>query len=316
MKLSFVIPCYRSEKTIRGVVDEIREVVSQKSEYTYEIITVNDGSPDNVMDVIEQLCQEDENIFGVNLMKNFGQQNARMAGLNIATGDIVVCLDDDGQCPVDKLWDLIAPLLSGQDCAIAKYPHKQQSGFKNFGSRINSMTTHWLLDMPKDLEMSNFFAFKQIVCRGLIQYKNPYPFSSGLILRVTTKIVNIVMEERERISGSTGYTLKKLLALWANGLTSFSVKPLRIADFLGMICAMIGCTYGLYTVIQKILNPAMQAGYASTIAIILFIGGCLMILLGLIGEYVGRIFICLNQCPQFIVREVINQNMKGVDDES
>lgn len=303
MKISFVIPCYRSEKTIEAVIEEIEQVVAYKSEYAYEIILVNDCSPDNLLSVLHEITERKRNVRVVNFMRNFGQQSAIMAGLNRATGDYIVGLDDDGQCPMEHLWDLLEPLAQGHDMSIAKYPRKEQSNFKNFGSKVNSIMTHVLLEMPKDIEMSNFYAITSNLCQEIIKYRNAYPYLTGLVFRATKDVVNVPMLERKRVTGTTGYTFSKLLSVWMNGFTNFSVKPLRIAAIFGLICAMIGFVFGSVTVVRKLVNPEILAGYASIVAAIFFVGGILMILLGLIGEYIGRIFICINQSPQYTIRE-------------
>ncbi len=307
--LSFVIPCYRSQYTISDVVSEIIRKCSERKDFDYEIICVNDGSPDNVWNVIRDYAKDDNRVIGINLNRNFSQSNAQMAGLGYANGDIIVCLDDDGQCPIDRLWDLIAPIERDEgDMTFAKYPQKKQSLFKNFGSRINQYTTHFLLDLPKDVETSNFWAINRLLCSQIVQYTNPFPFITGIVCNATKRIINVPMEERERVSGTTGYTFKKLLHLWMNGFTNFSVVPLRVASFLGVICSMIGFIAGLISVIRKIVSPDILTGYTSIIATVLFVGGIIMLLLGMIGEYVGRIFICINKTPQYVIREVINGN--------
>ena len=308
-KISFVIPCYRSEKTIRAVVDELCSVVSARAELDYEIIMVNDGSPDNVWCEIEKLCEENAHCKGICLFRNFGQINAQMAGLNHASGDAVVFLDDDGQCPADQLFRLLQPLEEGRDVSVARYPKKKQSLFKNFGSYVNRWMARWLLELPAGFVMSNFFAVSKSVAEEICNYKNPYPYFTGLIFRVTRNIASVEMEERERASGTTGYTLKKLLALWMNGFTNFSIKPLRLASFTGMGAAAGGFIWGFVTVLRKLLGHDIPMGYSSLIACILFIGGLIMLMLGLIGEYVGRIFLCLNNTPQYIVRE--RRNLDG-----
>lgn len=306
MKISFIIPCYRSENTIEAVIKEITVKMQERVEFDYEIITVNDCSPDNVWKKLCDLTKEFKHLKAINLNRNYGQESARLAGLKMATGNYAVCLDDDGQCPMDYLWDLLSPLEMGAaDMVVAKYPHKKQSWFKNFGSKINHFMTHQLLDMPAGLEMSNFFAMNKILYKSILEYKNPYPFITGLVCNVTQNIVNVPMEERERFDGTTGYTFKKLLGLWMNGFTNFSIVPLRIADLLGIICAFVGFAFGLISIVRKIVFPEILLGYTSLIASIFFVGGILMLLLGMIGEYIGRIFICINNVPQYVVKETI-----------
>ena len=305
-KISFVIPCYRSENTIMSVVDEIREKVGEKAEYDYEVITVNDCSPDNVWSVLVKEAETDRKVKPISFSKNMGQVNAIMAGLRHSSGDSVVVLDDDGQCPMNNLWELIEPLNNGQDVSIAAYNTRKQSAFKDFGTWFNETMTHIVLKRPKDLQFTNFMALKKNIVNEIVKYENPYPYMTGLILRTTNKIVNVPMEERSRLEGGTTYSLGKLISLWLNGMTAFSVLPLRIATFFGSFCAIIGFIFGLVTIIRKFVNPNIAAGYSSTISIILFVGGVIMVMLGMIGEYVGRIYISINNSPQYTISEKIN----------
>ncbi len=306
-KISFCIPCYRSSKTIIPVIEEIIEVTkNKKDEYDIEIIAVVDGSPDNVFDVLKNYASKNKFVKVVDFSKNFSQANARMASLRYATGDYYVCLDDDGQCPMDQVWELIQPLLDGYDVSIADYPVKKQSIFKNFGSFVNKKMIHTLMDVPKNFTMSNFFALKKFVVKNILKYENPYPYLTGLIICTTNNICHVKMEERERAFGSTGYTFVKLLSLWLNGFTAFSVKPLRISSLIGVICAIVGFIFGIVTVIRKLVIQNISVGWSSTVAIILFIGGLIMLMLGMIGEYIGRIYISINDSPQYVVRETVN----------
>ncbi len=304
--ISFVIPCYGSEKTIEFVCNEIREVISQKEEYDYEIIAVNDCSPDNVWSVLNELAGKDRKIKCIGLAKNMNRPGAVMAGLNNVNGEYVVVMDDDGQCPMDRFWDLLAPLYDGFDVSMADYPSRKQSAFKDFGTWVNKKMTEFVLDRPKDLQFTNFMVMRRYIVDEIIKYRNPYPYMTGLILRTTRRITCVPMEERERYSGNSGFSFKKLLGLWLNGLTAFSIKPLRLASFIGLLTAAIGFIYGIYVVIAKLSNPDISAGYSSIMAVLLFTGGMIMVLLGLIGEYVGRIYISINDSPQYVIRDLIN----------
>ena len=304
-KLSFVIPCYRSVPTIGKVVKEIQDTMQSLTQYTYEIILVNDCSPDDTFAVIASLCKENENICGVDLAKNFGQHGALMAGFHQVTGDILVCLDDDGQTPADEVGKLLAEIENGQDVVYASYEHKKHSLFRNFGSWMNEKMAQFLLGKPKELFVSSYFAARRFIVDEMLRYENAYPYVIGLVLRSTKRIVNVPVQHREREIGTSGYTLGKLLGLWFNGFTAFSTKPLRIATFSGSIFAVMGFAYGIYTIVKKFVNPAVPLGFSSTMAAIMFIGGMLMIMLGLIGEYIGRMYICMNSAPQFVVRDLI-----------
>lgn len=303
--LSFVIPCYGSEKTIGFVINEIEEVVSQRSDYDYEIICVNDRSPDNVLDVLKEIVKTHKKVRVADLAKNFGKHSAVMAGLSMTTGDYIVSLDDDGQCPMDRLWDLIDPLVNDEaDMTMAKYPKKKQSALKNFGSHVNSLMSRTLINKPAKLQFSNFFVMKSYMVQEILKYDNPYPYLEGLILRTTKNILSVEMEERDRFAGKGNFTLLKSLSLWINGFTAFSVVPLRISSLIGMICAVIGFVYGLIVIIRKIILPGISVGWSSTVAIMLFIGGLIMLMLGMIGEYIGRIYISINNSPQYVIRQI------------
>lgn len=305
-KISFVIPCYRSEHTLPHVVAEINEKMKSMGEYEYDIFLVNDCSPDDTIGTIRQLCRQQDNIKGIDFARNFGQHSALMAGLRHSDGDYVVCLDDDGQTPADEVDKLIDKLEEGYDAVYAKYEHKQHSAFRNLGSKINERMTRVMLGKPADLYISSYFAVKRFVVEDMIRYENSYPYVIGLVLRATRNITNVAVNHREREEGSSGYTFKKLFGLWFNGFTAFSVKPLRIATGIGGFSAAVGFLYGIYTIIKRLVNPDVPMGFSSTMSAIVFFGGMIMLMLGLIGEYIGRIYISLNNSPQYVIREKIN----------
>ena len=304
-KVSFVIPCYRSALTIEKVVNEIQSAMDKLQKYSFEIILVNDCSPDDTFEVITKLCEENNNICGVNLAKNFGQHAALMAGFHQVTGDILVCLDDDGQTPADEVGKLLAEIEAGQDVVYASYDHKKHSMFRNFGSWVNEKMLQFLLGKPKELYVSSYFAARRFIVDEMLRYENAYPYVIGLVLRSTKKIVNVSVSHREREIGTSGYTLGKLLGLWFNGFTAFSTKPLRIATASGTVFAGLGFLYALYTIIKKFVNPAVPMGFSSIMSAILIIGGLILLVLGLVGEYIGRMYICMNSAPQFVVRDFI-----------
>lgn len=309
-KVSFVIPCYRSEHTVGHVVTEICETMKGLNQYDFEIILVNDCSPDGTWAVIRRLCQEDGRIRGINFARNFGQHAALMAGLRQSEGEYTVCLDDDGQTPADEVGKLLEKLEGGYDAVYASYAHKRHSLFRNLGSRVNELMTRIMLEKPRELYISSYFAVRRFVVEDMVRYENSYPYVIGLVLRATKNITNVEVNHREREEGSSGYTLKKLLGLWFNGFTAFSVKPLRIATGIGCLSAAVGFLYGLYTIVKRLINPEVPMGFSSTMAAIVFFGGMIMIMLGMIGEYVGRIYISLNNSPQYVIRERINAKEK------
>ena len=305
--VSFVIPCYRSEQTIGKVVAEINNTMESMAQYRHEIILVNDASPDNTFRAIEELCRQHKNICGVNLAKNFGQHGALMAGFGHARGEIVVCLDDDGQTPADEVGKLLDGIEARADVVYARYQHKQHSGFRNLGSKVNELMTRVMLGKPKELYISSYFAVRRFVADEILRYGNPFPYVIGLVLRATKNIINVDVNHRERMSGTSGYTLGKLLGLWFNGFTAFSVKPLRIATVIGVVSACGGFLYGIYTIIKRLIMPGVPIGFSALMAALVFFCGIILLMLGIIGEYLGRIYISLNNSPQYVIRESIDE---------
>lgn len=306
MKISYVIPCYRSMNTLEAVVAEIKEAMGKMKQHTYEIVLINDCSPDDTISTIRKLCKENDNIIGLDMAKNFGQHAALMAGFRHVTGDVVVCLDDDGQTPANEVDKLLAKIEEGYDVVYAKYEEKKHSAFRNLGSWMNKVMTEVLLGKPKDLYVSSYFAARRYVIDEMTKYTNAFPYVIGLVLRTTNRICNVSVNHREREIGTSGYSIAKLLALWINGFTAFSVKPLRIATFGGVVVAMMGFLYTIYIIVNKFINPAVPMGWSSTMALILIIGGLILAVLGMIGEYIGRIYICMNNSPQYVIREKMN----------
>ncbi len=306
--LSFVIPCYRSEHTISDVIDRIIATVNSDERYDYEIICVNDCSPDSTIHVLTEAAEKNQHITVVDLMRNFGQHAALMAGFGFVNGDIVICLDDDGQTMPEEVFKLIDKLNEGFDVVSAKYPVKKESLFRRLGSWTAVKVSEQMVGKPKGVLLNSYFVMRRIVLDEILKYPNPYPNIQGLFLRVTRKIGNVEIEHQERKIGKSGYNFIKLLSLWMNGFTSFSEKPLRISSFLGFFCFFGGIIFGTIVVIRKLLNPEIMLGYSSIMAVMLFMFGIILLMLGLMGEYIGRIYICINKAPQYVVRSVKNQH--------
>ena len=270
----------------------------------YEIVWVNDCSPDNVWSVIEKLAETEKNVIGVNLAKNFGQHSALMAGYGKCSGEYVVSLDDDGQAPLDSLNDLITKLEEGYDVVYAYYREVKQNLFRRFGSWMAGKMGEMMLDPPKDMKGSSFYIARNFVIREMCNYRNAFPYLVGLVLRITRKIAWVETNHRARLEGASGYSFARLLGLWLNGFTAFSVKPLRASTFLGFFFAFLGFAFSILVIVRRLLGLTTVDGWSTIIALILIIGGCILMMLGLIGEYIGRIYICINDSPQYVIKEV------------
>lgn len=304
--VSVAIPCYKSALTIPTVVNDIRSAIAQRDGYDYQIVLVNDYPDDNTFEVISQLCREDPKIIGVNLSRNFGQTTAKMAALPYVTGDVLVYMDDDGQHPADQIYLLVDKVLDGYDMVYARFPHKKHSLFKRFTSWLNAKVLEFNGTKPKDIVISSYHAMSRTAVDALKKYKSPFPSMAGYLFHVVRRYANVDMEHQERLAGHSNYTLGKMLKLWLTGFTNFSTMPLRLSAFVGGGCAAIGFITGAIVVIRKLINPAIAAGYTSSIALQLFIGGMIMMILGLCGEYIGRIYMTVSNMPQYEIRESLN----------
>lgn len=300
--ISFVIPCYNSALTIRGVVEEILELHNSHENDDYEIILVNDASPDNVWSEIVKLCEEYPCVRGFELAKNSGQHAALLAGYKYSKGDIVVSLDDDGQIAVEDTYTIIDRLEEGFDVVYGKYKVKKHSPIRNLGSRLAGWLGVHLLGVPKNVGGSSFYAAKRFIIDEMCKYQNSYVYLTGLVFRSTQNVDSVFVNHRAREVGKSNYNFIKLLSLWINGATTFSVKPLRISTFLGLISAFAGLVFTIVLIIRKLINPEMVAGWSSIMCVTLIMSGIILLLLGVVGEYVGRIYMSENHAPQYVIR--------------
>ncbi len=307
MLVSFAIPCYKSSKTITSVVSEIKKVVLSKSGYDYEIVLVNDYPFDSTFDVIRDLCKVDKKIIGVNLSKNYGQTSAKMAAINFCSGDVLIYLDDDGQHPIDCIFQLIDKINEGYDAVYGYFPSKKHSKFKQITSNLNSKLLEINGSKPKGVHISSFYALSKFAVESYKEYKSPFPSMGGFLNSIAGRSTDIELPHRERLYGSSNYNLKKLLKLWFTGFTNFSIVPLRFIAILGFIISIIGFITGMVIVAEKFILSNVSAGYTSIIAVVLFLGGLILFGLGFIGEYIGRIYMTVSNLQQYKIREVINK---------
>lgn len=316
-KLSYVIPVYNSKYTLEELTDRIKKTVSgMKNDFLYEIILVNDHSRDDSLLVCRRLCRNNKNIKLVNLSKNFGQQNALMAGFKFVTGDLIICLDDDLQNPPEESVRLINKLEEkNYDVVFADYPKKKESFLRLIGSSLNDRMASSLVSKPKELNFNSYFIAKRYVIEEVIKYEHPYPYIGGLILRVTRNIGNVTVEHRARENGKSNYSISKLLGLWLNGFTGFSIKPLRFATICGLAISFASIIWALILIIRKLLIPGIQLGWTSIMSAIFLLGGLQLFCIGLIGEYIGRVLICINNSPQYVIKDTFNIEKEEEEEE-
>ena len=312
--ISIVIPCYRSEKTIGQVIERTINTIKIDGRYDYELICVNDYSPDDTLEKLREIASKNKNVKVVSLSRNFGQHGALMAGFHYIKGDIVLCLDDDGETPPEEMFSLIDKMIDeNYDLVSARYEEDKRGPIRAIGSKISFAMSRILVGRPKDIQLNSFYVFRSYIIKEVLKYDNPYPFVHGLILRVTKNMANVDVKREKRITGDSGYTFRKLLGLWMNGFTAFSEKPLRLATYLGLISAFVGFLTAIIIMVKKIVNPEMPMGYASVMTVLMLMFGVIMLVLGLLGEYIGRMYISINNAPQFVVKEEINTNEEDID---
>ena len=307
--LSVLIPVYNSANTIGRLVDTLVELMGPHFE-RLEIVLVNDGSPDNSHEVVLEARERHPGVVRyVRLAKNFGEHNAVMCGLRYTTCDAVVIMDDDFQNPPSEALKLVAKLSEGYDVVYSYYDSKRHHWFRNIGSKFNDRVASALLKKPRNLYLSSFKAMNRFLIDTVVQYGGPYPYLDGLVLRSTSAIGTELCSHAEREDGHSNYNLRRLIRLWLNMFTSFSVTPLRVSAVLGLIMAFSGFLLAVFYMISWqfgglfVSHEAFPPGWASTIVTITIFGGVQLCVLGMIGEYLGRIFMTQNLQPQYVVRE-------------
>ena len=304
---SFVIPCYNSSESIRHVVELTMEEMEKMNRREFEFVLVNDySSSTKTMPVLKKLAEEYPCVTVLNLAENAGQHNAIMAGLNYAKGDILIGMDDDMQTHPSQLPYLFEELEKGYDIVYGYYPEKKHSAFRNFGSWVNYISVRILIGKPKELKTSSYWVARKFVRDSVIEYQAPYAYIQGLFLRTTRNISCIPIQHFQREEGESNYTFKRLLKLWSN-IIGFSITPLRLTEYCGFGLSLLSIIAAVVVLIRKILNPAMALGWPSLMIVICFFSGIQLMFLGLIGEYIGRMFLGLNRQPQYVIREVIRQ---------
>lgn len=307
MLVSIVIPCYYSEKSIRKVVELVMEEFEKNEGYSCEFILVNDGSKDGTFEEIRRLAAEYPNVCGVNLMRNFGQHNALMAAMNYTKGDYVLGMDDDLQTHPSQIFKLIHKIEEGYDVVYGVYPRRKNSALKNLSSKINEVSSRIMLNRPKDIVSSNFWMVTRAVRDEVVKYSSFNPYIDGIFYRITHNIGNVPVEHHKREFGSSGYTFRKLVNLWL-AYWNFSVIPLRLSFFLGIFSAIGGVLVAFLVVINKILHPDVAVGWSSTLCVMAVMFGLVLMVLGIVGEYIGKIIMILNNTPQYIVRETVSDS--------
>jgi glycosyltransferase involved in cell wall biosynthesis len=302
--LSVVVPVYRGALTISHLVQALAAL---EPEGGMEIVLVNDGSPDNSAEICTALVATMRvPITYIEHARNYGEHNAVMTGLRHAAGRFVITMDDDLQNPPEEVVRLYDHARLGNwDVVYTRYQSKQHAGWRNLGSRFANAVADRLLDKPRGLYLSSFRCMSAFVVQAVTCYGGPYPYVDGLIMQVTQRIDSLTVRHLPRAQGRSNYTLRRLIRLWLNLATSFSLAPLRLAIFAGVAMATAGMVGAVATIAEALITRDTPSGWASTMTVILLVSGVQSMMLGIIGEYVGRTFLSANGKPQGTVRNVL-----------
>jgi undecaprenyl-phosphate 4-deoxy-4-formamido-L-arabinose transferase len=300
--LSVVIPVYNGAESLPALVQALSQLEVPGG---LEIILVNDGSPDNSLAVCKDLCaQATVALSVVNLTRNFGEHSAVMAGLGQARGAYVITMDDDLQNPpkeVVRLWQYA--LQNNFDVVYARYSRKQHPVWRNIGSRFTNWCADMLIDKPKAVYLSSFRCLNDFTVRSILAYEGPFPYIDGLVMQVTRNVGQLQVLHLPRKSGYSNYTLRRLVRLFMAMALNFSITPLRLSTILGISMAGIGML-SLLSVVIEALHGRTPQGWASLMVVTLLLSGVQLIILGVLGEYLGRLFLTINSRPQFVIRDI------------
>lgn len=308
--ISFVIPCYYSEKIIRREVEAVMHEFSIREGYECEFILVNDGSTDGTYDVIKSLAHEYDNVKGINFIRGFGQHNAQLAGMRYAEGDYVMGIDDDMQNHPSQIFKVIEKIQEGYDITFGIYNnHYKNSFIKQLTSRFNNYTSSRLIGLPKGIEASSFWIITKQVNQEAVKYKSYNIILDGIFNQISSNIGQVEVEHYPRAEGKSGYTFSKLVKMWLR-YWNYSVLPLRVSFIIGMIASLLGLTASVWTIAKKLTDPMLPVGWASTFCTTTLLFGAVLMVLGIIGEYLGKVIMILNDTPQYIIRETVNIDLE------
>jgi undecaprenyl-phosphate 4-deoxy-4-formamido-L-arabinose transferase len=301
-ELSIVVPVYNGASSVPELVELLARLEVPGG---HEIVLVNDGSQDNSLAVCRGLCRAtDSAVTVVNLSRNYGEHNAVMAGYSHARGAYIVNVDDDLQNPPSEIVRLYRHCKDNDfDVVYGYFAKKRHSLWRNLGSRFTNFCADLFLDKPKGLYLSSFRCINAFTAASILAHTGPFPYIDGLILQVSQNLGRLEVLHQPRSEGRSNYTVRRLVLLYFSMLLNSSVAPLRIGTAAGMAMASVGML-GFVEVFIEVLHGKTPQGWASLMAATLVLSGVQLVMLGLLGEYLGRLFLTVNRKPQFIVRDV------------
>lgn len=301
---SVIIPVYRSEQIIEKTIQRIVEV-SEKEGFNLELVLVNDGSPDNSWSIIENAAKKDARLKAINLLKNYGQHTAVYCGIKESKGDFIITMDDDLQNPPEELHHLISKINEGYDLVFAEFNQKMHAGFRKLGTRIIAYLNNKIFGKPKELKLTNFRIFTRATANRVIAYRTNYPYIPGLLLMSASKMANVKTEHHKREVGSSNYTLMRILTLVARLLFNYSSYPLKIVSGAGIIISLLSFFAGVFFIAKSVILGVEVQGWTTIVALLSFLCGFILIMLGIMGEYLARIMNQLASSEPYQILEIV-----------
>ena len=306
VKISIVIPVYNSEDCLLQLNQELEQALAVFE--SYEVILINDSSTDNSWDKIIQICSINRQVTGVNFRKNFGQDNAIIAGIRLAKGSYIVIMDDDLQHSPSDIGTLYNTCKEGYDICYALFQNKKQSVWKNVGSWVNGKLSEKLLEKPADIYLSPFKIITKDVADEVVKYQGPFPYIDATLLTITSNVVQVEVNHYPRYKGKGNYNFIRSALVFVKHATNYSVYPLQLVSIVGFCSAVLSFVLGLIYLFQYFTSDRRIEGWITLIILLIFFGGMILMSLGLIGEYIGRIFLSINNKPQYSIKQVIGNN--------
>lgn len=304
-EISVIIPVFNSSENLEELSSQIDHNLKS---FDYELVFINDASSDDSWGIITKIAQNNQKVLGINLRKNCGQDNSILAGLRNSSGEIVVIMDDDLQHSPADIIKLVNACKNGYDVCYANFITKKHSVIKNFGSRLNGFVARILLSKPKNIYLSPFKAIKKEIADEVIKYESPYTYIDGIILDITSNLAQVNVEHFERKKGRSNYTLKKSVSVFFRLFTGFSIVPLRIATYLGLVITCFGFALIFKYLYDFFILKDFVEGWTTIVILIIFFGGLVLTTLGLIGEYLGRTFLSINKKPQYSIKMIVRKS--------
>ena len=312
--VSIVVPCFRSSQWLDQLASEVKQAMVAAG-FSYELILVNDCSPDDTWNTIQSIAAHDDSVRGIDLVFNTGQYRSTLCGLAKARGEIIVTTDDDLQQPPSELPKLIQMLLDDEttDCVIASFDNKKHNRLRNLGTGIMDLLFRVIYKKPRGIHSTSMRAMRRPLVTAISEYSTINPNINPLIFQTTNRIKSVSVEHQERVAGKSGYGILRLITLMIDNVVSVSTLPLKCISMIGFLAALASFVLGAFYALQYFFtdNIKSDTGFMTQVLLIIFFGGTTLFAIGLLGEYIIRILEEVRGRPRFVIRQttcVASQN--------